>query len=81
MKDIANELWIRSLEQSNAMLHMASDLRNGSDISGAIKMAKSTPSIQTKTVDFNSNRFLLNFANGTLNLETGEFYAHQSSDY
>ena len=81
MKDVANELWMRSIEQSNtALATMASDLRNGSDISGAIKMAKSTPSIKAKTTDFNPNRYLVNFTNGTLNLETGLFYAHQSSD-
>ena len=81
MKEIANELWVRSIEQSSAaMAKMASDLRNGSDISGAIKMAMSTPSIKIKTTDFNTNRYLVNFTNGTLNLETNQFYAHRSSD-
>jgi P4 family phage/plasmid primase-like protien len=60
-------VWARKSESSSA-------------ISAAIHQARSMPKIQVVVADFDADLYLLNLLNGTLNLKTFEFRAHDKAD-
>jgi P4 family phage/plasmid primase-like protien len=61
------QAWARRSQSNNA-------------ISGAINQARAIPAIQACVENFDADRFLFNMQNGTYNLKTHEFRAHDKKD-
>jgi P4 family phage/plasmid primase-like protien len=66
--------------QRTMLLKFAKRSESNNAVSGAIQQARSFRAIQAKMADFDSDRFLLNLQNGTYNLKTHEFRAHEKTD-
>ncbi len=54
--------------------------QSSSNMLSTIKTAKNDPNIQAKPDDFDANKYLINYANGTLNLRTGKIQEFSRDD-
>jgi putative DNA primase/helicase len=58
----------------------AKDSESGHKIRELVKLAESEPGIPVKLSELDSNQWLLNCLNGTINLKTGELQPHSKDD-
>ena len=68
-----------ALDRDTRMRH-AKRSQSKSSIEAAIWLARSEPGIAARLTQFDSDGWLLNVANGTLNLRTGELRPHRRED-
>jgi putative DNA primase/helicase len=66
-------------ERDNAYRH-AKKSQSKNSIEAMVFLARSEPGIAVKITDFDGNGWLLNVANGTVDLRTGRLRAHQRED-
>lgn len=71
--------FIKDSEDKKKIIKKANSLENLKNITPCIDIASTSYVINDN--DFDSKSDILNFQNGTLNLETGEFYEHRRRDY
>jgi len=81
MKQVAEEMWVRAgINEDETLSKWAARSRSRGTIEASIGLAKSKPEIQVCLDDFDRSLYLLNFKNGTLNLETRTFQPHSNAD-
>jgi putative DNA primase/helicase len=82
MKDIADEMWARSRTavKGGELADWAAKTKSQHTIDASIALARSKPEVQIKLKDFDQHYHLLNFLNGTLDLETDKFKTHDRKD-
>ncbi len=69
-----------SPEKQAETMRWAKQSQNVARISAMIKLAKSSKAIATSSSWLDSDNYVLNLTNGTLNLKTKECYSHKRSD-
>lgn len=62
------------------LMDWAKKTETGRHIDTMVARAQSSPTIRAKAEDFDTNPWLLNVQNGTINLETGELRPHRRED-
>ena len=85
MKAIARRIYTDALaladdQQRKAALHLARRGESSAGINGALTLASTHEAIAISPEDLDSDPFLLNCANGTLDLRTGQLGAHNPGD-
>jgi P4 family phage/plasmid primase-like protien len=68
-------------ELRNTLLKWGHKSESNNAITGAINQARALPKVQIRASEFDANIYLLNLANGTLDLKTGDFKAHDKNDF
>lgn len=71
---------IRNSTDRDARMRHAKRSQSKQSIEAAIWLARSEPGIPAKLTDFDADGWLLNVANGTLDLRTGNLRPHQRAD-
>lgn len=71
---------VREAIDKNAVYRHARRSQSKSAIEAMIWLARSEPGIPVNLTDFDSNGWLFNAANGTVDLRTGKLYAHRRED-
>ena len=80
-RSIYHEAASMSEDAAAKMGQWAERTLNCDKILDMLKLAKSDPRIAVTTDKLDSNQYLLNFENGTVDLRTGELRAHRREDY
>jgi putative DNA primase/helicase len=85
-KETARQIYVEasnepSEEKRKALARHAERSMNRDKIKNMLSLAQSIPSIATTTKTWDSDPYLLNFLNGTVDLRTGELHPHQKDDY
>jgi putative DNA primase/helicase len=80
-KQVADELWreFQNLGRADVTPRVLRFVQSASDaraIRAAVEMAKTEPGIPVRATELNTDPWLLNIANGTLNLLTGKLLPH-----
>ena len=72
---------INDRETISAMTTFARSSNNVNSVRGAVSLAKSEPDIHIDLASLDSNSWLFNVLNGTLDLRTGELRKHRRDDF
>ncbi|NDD53800.1 hypothetical protein EBZ39_07960 [bacterium] len=83
-KQVSDRLWQEvadlSSERRGQVLAFVKASSSARGIEAAVKLARSEPGVVVNADELNRQPFLLNVANGTLNLETAELRPHSPAD-
>jgi putative DNA primase/helicase len=83
-KQVSDRLWQEvaelSSERRGQVLTFVKASSSARGIEAAVKLARSEPGVVVNADELNRHAFLLNVANGTLNLETAELRPHSPAD-
>jgi putative DNA primase/helicase len=71
---------IKMVSDRDSMMRHAKKAQSRASIIAMIDLARSEPGIPARLVDFDSDPWVLNVANGTLDLKTGTLRPHQRKD-
>jgi len=72
--------YITDSTAANLLRKHAKATQSLANMLATIKTAKNDPKIQAKPDDFDSNKYLINYANGTLNLKSGQIQPYNRDD-
>lgn len=81
-KDVADSLWQEARDKEDSSLRQfASETASSGALSAMLKLARSEPGIPILPRELDTDPWLLNCINGTLDLRTGELRPHRREDF